>query len=144
MPDAVRSGPFTLDDLDRIAGDLLKAAGDCKVWAFAGELGSGKTTVIKAVCTRLGVRSPMTSPTFSIVNQYDSVGGRPVYHFDMYRLKNETEALDIGVEEYLDSGDYCLIEWPDRITSLLPPQYLDVHLTIDLPHTRKIEAVLHD
>ena len=144
MPDAVESSPFHLDDLGRIAGYLLDKAGKCRVWLFSGELGAGKTTLIKAVCAALGVRSHMASPTFSIVNEYHTGDGEPVYHFDFYRLKNENEALDVGVDEYLDSGKYCFIEWPDRIPSLIPNPHFKVHMVIVEKEKRRLEAQLHD
>jgi tRNA threonylcarbamoyladenosine biosynthesis protein TsaE len=144
MPDSVKSEPFHLDDLGRIAKDLLTEAGDCKVWLFSGELGAGKTTLIKAVCIALDVRSHMTSPTFSIVNEYHTGSGEQVYHFDFYRLKDENEALDVGVDEYLDSGKYCFVEWPDRITSLVPSRHFEIQIVIVEKEKRRIEAQLHD
>lgn len=144
MPEAVGSGPFHLDDLGRIARSLLSEAGNCKVWLFSGELGAGKTTLIKAVCEVLGVRSHMTSPTFSIVNEYQAGNGEQVYHFDFYRLKHENEALDVGVDEYLDSGRYCFIEWPDRIPSLIPSRHFKIHMVIVEKETRRLEVHLHD
>ncbi len=86
----------------------------------------------------LGVHSVMTSPTFSIVNEYEGTSGEVFYHFDFYRLKNEEEAYDIGVEEYLDSGRLCLIEWPERIPSLLPDERFEIHLEIESPTVRRI------
>src|SRR5262245_4056476 len=118
MPDAVLSEPYRLSELPRVAQRLLTTAGDCRVWLLTGELGAGKTTLIKGVCNALDVRSAMTSPTFSLINEYHTGRGDTVYHFDFYRLKDENEALDIGVDEYLDSGQYCFIEWGDRIPSL--------------------------
>jgi tRNA threonylcarbamoyladenosine biosynthesis protein TsaE len=125
---------FTREELDDVAKRLLREAGDNKVWLFHGEMGSGKTTLIKAICKVLGVHSTMTSPTFSIVNEYDET----VYHFDFYRLKNEEEAYDIGVEEYLDSGRFCFIEWPERIPSLLPSTRFEINLEIESPTHRRI------
>ncbi len=119
---------FTLDDLENVVKDLFEAAGDRTVWLFNGEMGAGKTTLIKAICKSLGVHSVMTSPTFSIVNEYE--GKDVIYHFDCYRLKNEEEAYDIGVEEYLDSGRLCLVEWPDKIASLLPRERFEISLEI--------------
>lgn len=131
MPDT-----FTLDEIEKVVKDLIKAAGDRKVWLFHGEMGAGKTTLIKAICRELGVRSVMTSPTFSIVNEYD--GNGVIYHFDCYRLRNEEEAYDIGLEEYLDSGRLCLIEWPERIASLLPEAHFNIKIEIASPTQRRI------
>lgn len=144
MPDVVVSRPFQLNELEEVAKELLHMAGNSRVWLFNGEMGAGKTTLIKAVCSALDVRSGMTSPTFSIINEYHTATGEPVYHFDFYRLKNENEALDIGVEEYLDSGRYCFIEWPDRVPSLIPARHLAIELRIVLQETRYIEAHLND
>jgi tRNA threonylcarbamoyladenosine biosynthesis protein TsaE len=129
---------FALDDLDRVAEDLLAAGKSLPVWLFYGEMGAGKTTLIKAICRKLGVQSAMTSPTFSIVNEYESDSGDIVYHFDFYRLKKEEEAYDIGVEEYLDSGRLCLIEWPERIAGLLPDERFELHIEIESPTIRRI------
>jgi tRNA threonylcarbamoyladenosine biosynthesis protein TsaE len=129
MPDT-----FSLDDLEIVVKDLTAAAGDRKVWLFHGEMGAGKTTLIKAICRSLGIESTMNSPTFAIVNEYDNA----VYHFDFYRLKSEEEAYDIGVEEYLDSGRFCFIEWPGKIPSLLPDRRFEITLKIESPSHRSI------
>jgi tRNA threonylcarbamoyladenosine biosynthesis protein TsaE len=112
----VKSG---LIDLKLVAQKLLDAAGDKRVLLFNGSMGSGKTTLIKEVCNCLGVIDHVSSPTFGIVNEYKSKSGT-VYHFDAYRIENEDEAYDFGIEEYLDSGNWCLIEWPDKIKNVLP------------------------
>lgn len=130
---------YELDELDSVAEKLLAAANERTVWLFRGEMGAGKTTLIKAICRALGVHSVMTSPTFSIVNEYEGGNGEVFYHFDFYRLKNEEEAYDIGVEEYLDSGRLCLIEWPDKISSLLPQQRFEIDLAIETVTQRRIE-----
>ena len=129
---------FPLEELDTVAKKLLVSAGNSSVWLFHGEMGAGKTTLIKAVCKMLGVHSVMTSPTFSIVNEYEGANAEVFYHFDFYRLKNEEEAYDIGVEEYLDSGRLCLIEWAERIPSLLPASRFEIHLEIESPTLRRI------
>ena len=92
-------------------------------------MGAGKTTLIKAGCRELGVLNTVQSPTFSIVNEYLTDVGETIYHFDCYRLKNGTEAYDIGVEEYLDSVNLCLIEWPDKIAELLPDKFIKISIT---------------
>lgn len=118
----------TLNDLEELAVKLIREAAANRVIIFNGEMGSGKTTFIKAIGHALGVKEGMSSPTFSIVNEYDNEAGEKIYHFDFYRLKNELEAYDIGAEEYLDSGSYCLIEWPEKIPSLLPQKYVEVSI----------------
>lgn len=104
---------------------------------FYGEMGAGKTTFIKAFCAALGVEDTVSSPTFSIVNEYHYPDG-VIYHFDCYRLKNQTEALDLGVEEYLYSGEYCLIEWPEKIPDLLPENYLQINIEVQPDQQRKL------
>lgn len=135
---------FNLDAVSEVAKKLLGAAGECRVWLWQGEMGAGKTTMIKAVCQQLGVKGTMASPTFSIVNEYTTDRREAIYHFDFYRLKNENEALDIGVEEYLDSGAYCFLEWPDRISSLLPDRYFSIQLAHQSANSRTIEYHTHE
>jgi tRNA threonylcarbamoyladenosine biosynthesis protein TsaE len=109
-----------VEQLPDIAGQLLSEAGQNRVFAFFGEMGAGKTTFIKEICRKLGVEEIVTSPTFTIVNEYRSGSGEPVFHFDFYRIKSESEAFDLGYENYLYSGNYCFVEWPEKIASLLP------------------------
>jgi tRNA threonylcarbamoyladenosine biosynthesis protein TsaE len=109
-----------LEMLPGIAGELLAQSGDARVFALYGEMGSGKTTLVKALCQQLGVEEIVASPTFTIVNEYQSASGSPVYHFDFYRIKSESEAFDLGYENYLYSGNYCFVEWPEKIATLLP------------------------
>jgi len=108
-----------LTDLPPIASALLEST-DSRILALQGRMGSGKTTLIKELCKVLGSEDEVHSPTFSLVNEYRSGEGEPIYHFDLYRLEDPSEALDIGCMEYFDSGYYCLIEWPDQIRHLLP------------------------
>lgn len=131
-----------LDELDAVAHRLLAEGRERSVWLFAGEMGAGKTTLIKALCRVLGVVSMVQSPTFSIVNEYTTHEGHSVYHFDCYRLRNEAEALDIGIEEYFDSGNYCFIEWPERIVSLWPSTYYQVYLSADADGRRTVKTAL--
>ncbi|WP_167268751.1 tRNA (adenosine(37)-N6)-threonylcarbamoyltransferase complex ATPase subunit type 1 TsaE [Dyadobacter arcticus] len=127
-----------LDELEQVAADLLEIGGQVPVWLFEGHMGAGKTTLIKALCIKLGVKSNIQSPTFSLVNEYDA-GGKPIYHFDFYRIKDETEALDMGVEEYFDSGNYCFVEWPGKIEYLWPLTYLRLNLQADESGMRTLE-----
>ncbi len=103
-----------------IAGMLLDTVGSGRVFAFYGELGAGKTTLIQELCRILHVRQNVTSPTFNLLNEYITDEGSPVYHFDFYRIGSISEAFDLGYEDYFFSGNYCFIEWPGRIESLLP------------------------
>ena len=127
-----------LDELPQISTLLLQTGNDLPVWLFEGHMGAGKTTLIKALCKQLGVKSTVQSPTFSLVNEYDAAG-KVVYHFDFYRIKDETEALDMGVEEYFDSGDFCFVEWPYKIENLWPLKYLMLNLQADESGTRILE-----
>jgi tRNA threonylcarbamoyladenosine biosynthesis protein TsaE len=113
---------------------LLEKYADMKIWTFEGNLGAGKTTFIKATLKALGYTDEVQSPTFSIVNEY----GDSVYHFDCYRLKSVYEAMDFGIEEYLDSGKYCFIEWPEIIEPLLPNEILKIKIEHTENNTRNI------
>ncbi len=116
----------SLDVLDEVAKDIVASLGERKIILFYGEMGSGKTTLIKEICRQLGVTDSMSSPTYSLINEYHIpllIGGggeSKIYHFDLYRVKTLDECLDIGMEEYLYSENYCLIEWPDMAASLYP------------------------
>jgi len=117
----------SLDVLDEVAKDIVASLGERKIILFYGEMGSGKTTLIKEICRQLGVTDSMSSPTYALVNEYDCPKGK-IYHFDLYRVKNLEECLDIGMEEYLYSGNYCLIEWPDMAASLYPEDVVKVRI----------------
>lgn len=117
--------------LPAAASQLLQLCSNDRVFAFRGEMGAGKTTFIKAICRELGVADNMSSPTFSLVNEYRSQNGEPVYHFDFYRIKNESEAYDLGYEDYLYSGFYCFIEWPEKIPGLLPGESVQVEIRVE-------------
>jgi len=133
-----------LESLKEAARELIRKCGMFNVWSFYGDIGAGKTTLIKALCEELGVRGGMSSPTFSIVNEYALPGGKSVYHFDFYRLKNEREALDLGAEEYFDSRNYCFIEWPERAPSIIPDKHVEVKIIpTDATH-RIIEFATHE
>ena len=126
-----------LEELDAVADKLIEI-GYPGVWCFHGEMGAGKTTLIKRICQKLGVTSGITSPTFSIVNEYRDYQNKKIYHFDFYRIKKETEAYDIGAEEYLESGQYCFIEWPTLIPSLIPERHIDIWMNITRMDTRTV------
>ncbi|RZL06941.1 MAG: tRNA (adenosine(37)-N6)-threonylcarbamoyltransferase complex ATPase subunit type 1 TsaE [Hymenobacter sp.] len=113
-------------------------ASGCAVVAFEGEMGAGKTTLIRALCAALGVEDDVSSPTFALVNEYRDGQGQPVYHFDFYRIDSEEEATRMGVAEYFDSGYLCLVEWPGRVAGLLPPQRLLVEVTVTGPESRQL------
>ena len=127
-----------LDDLPRAARAFLDHRGDHTIVAFYGQMGAGKTTFITAVCDALGVRDVVNSPTFTIVNEYRDRDDEPVYHFDFYRISRLSEALDIGLYEYFDSGALCLIEWPEMIEELLPEDTLKVQIMVEDAQTRTL------
>jgi len=129
-----------LSQLDSVAEQLLQLGGSVPVWLFFGDMGAGKTTLIKRLCEQLGVQSPVQSPTFSIVNEYDAAEKGLIYHFDFYRIKTETEAYDLGADEYLDSGAYCFIEWPDKVESLWPETYFSINIQQETDGSRSIQA----
>lgn len=114
------------------------AESGCTIVAFEGEMGAGKTTLIRALCAVLGVEDDVSSPTFALVNEYRAGRGQPIYHFDFYRVDSEEEAVRLGAAEYFDSGYLCLVEWPRRVTSLLPPPRLLVELTVTGPQSRQL------
>ncbi len=118
----------TLEGLPEAAVTFLERIREHKVIAFYGEMGSGKTTFIKALCSQLGVEEEVTSPTFNLVNEYLDREGDSIYHFDFYRINSLREAYDIGLEEYLYSGSLLFIEWPEKIEPLLPPDSLSISI----------------
>ena len=134
---------YSLAQISEAVLELLNAGKGTNVWALHGAMGSGKTTITKALLNQLGSHELVASPTFSIVNEYQSKDNEPVYHFDFYRIKNEMEAYDIGTEEYFDSGHLCLIEWPEKIPSLLPTQHFEIRIEIIDEQTRIIRYRKH-
>lgn len=126
-----------LIDLESVAAKIIAVAGSKRLICFNGEMGAGKTTLIKAICKLLGSDDVVTSPTFGIVNEYAAEQG-VIYHFDAYRLNSEEEAYDFGIEEYLDSGDWCLIEWPEKIENLLPSKSEILSVTIFVKENRRL------
>ena len=128
-----------LEDLDRAAGEFLKAIGNNSLIAFYAPMGAGKTTFTTAVCKALGVQEDaISSPTFAIVNEYRGGKGQPIYHFDFYRIERPEEALVIGLYDYLDSGDLCLMEWPENIEGLLPEETLKVNIQVNADGSRTL------
>lgn len=124
------------NELDEIAQQLLKKY-NLKIFLFYGEMGVGKTRFIKSLCKGLDVLDVVSSPTFSIVNQYLNKNNDFIYHFDFYRTNNKEEIFDIGYEEYIYSSSYCFIEWPEKIESLLPNNYIKIEMILD-GNNRKI------
>ena len=127
----------SLNQLPAIASEIISFATNSRIFLFYGDMGAGKTTLIKSLCECLGTAEPVTSPTFSIVNEYIGTKNK-IYHFDFYRLKNQTEALDMGYEEYFYSDAYCFIEWPEKIPDLLPGHYNRVTINVQADNARQV------
>lgn len=120
---------FTLENIHAVANELWHALQTYNVWAFDAAMGAGKTTFIHALCDVLEVSDTVSSPTFSIINQYQAKSGKTIYHLDLYRIRDEEEAIEAGVEDVLYSGELCLVEWPEKIPGLLPEDV--IHLSIE-------------
>ncbi len=118
---------------------ILEYTSGKKLLAFYGSMGAGKTTIIKAVCKILGAEDIVTSPTFTLVNEYRTTTGEVLYHIDFYRIKKKEEVLDLGIEEYFNSGSYCLMEWPELIGEILPPETVIIKITVDKKEHRVLE-----
>ncbi len=129
-----------LSSMDDAARELLETLPDKRIFAFYGEMGAGKTTLIKALCRILQVTDVTSSPSFGLIYEYRTTGSESIYHFDFYRIEHLEEAYDIGYEEYIDSGQYCFIEWPDKVASLLPPETVNVKLQIAGNNERTMEV----
>ncbi len=129
---------YNLNQVSNIAKEVISLV-EHKILLFYGDMGSGKTTLIKEIVKQLDVDDMVSSPTFSLVNEYHSRKGEIIYHFDFYRIDNEEEAYDMGIDEYLYSGKLCLIEWPEKVENLLPLESVVIHLTINNNNTRTIQ-----
>ena len=131
---------FSLNQIQEVAEQII-ASNPKKIILFNGEMGVGKTTLIKQLCKSLGVEGATSSPTFSLVNEYYTSNNQIIYHFDFYRLNKETEALDMGVDDYLYSGNWCFIEWSEKIASLIPEEHSTVTIELTEDGKRKLELV---
>ena len=129
---------YRLAEIESITARLLNEL-DSRILLFYGKMGSGKTTLIKEIAAQLGVKDLTNSPTFSLVNEYVTGKGEPMYHFDFYRIEREEEAYDMGFEEYLDSGSWCLIEWPEKVENLLPLDSAVIRIEINPDDSRTIQ-----
>ena len=128
----------SLREIEKAAANFLELVGSHRVIALYGSMGAGKTTFTKALCKVLGVEDGVNSPTFSIINEYLKADGSPVYHFDFYRIDKISEAFDIGFEEYVYSGELCIIEWPEKIEQILPDDTLKVQISVLDDESREI------
>ncbi len=127
----------SISDLPSAASAIINHSANNRIFLFYGDMGAGKTTLIKSLCACLGTTEAVTSPTFSIVNEYIGTNNK-IYHFDFYRLKDQSEALDMGYEEYFYSDAYCFIEWPEKIPDLLPEHYIKIQIAVPDDSIRQI------
>jgi tRNA threonylcarbamoyladenosine biosynthesis protein TsaE len=130
------------DQLPDAAKEFVRSTERHNIFAFYGSMGAGKTTLIKAICTRLGSIDTITSPSFTLINEYRTRTGDVLYHFDFFRIKTQVEVFDFGFEEYLVSGRKCFIEWPEKIESLLPKETVKVYITVEPDLSRIVEVRL--
>ena len=131
----------SLSDINHIAARFIQAHPADRIFAFYGAMGAGKTTFIKALCEEMQVMDYVTSPTFALINEYKTENNSAIFHFDFYRIKNVSEAYDFGYEDYFYSGDYCFIEWPELVESLLPPIAVKVNIKEIENGKRIIESI---
>ena len=128
---------YSIEEIGRTAKIILSLNPSSKIFIFNGEMGSGKTTLIKAIIKELGYEGTVSSPTFSIINEY--LNGDKIYHFDFYRIKNKNELLDIGIDEYISSNNRCFVEWPNLITDMLPDKHIELNIDIVSSDNRKLK-----
>jgi tRNA threonylcarbamoyladenosine biosynthesis protein TsaE len=131
---------FSIDEIQEVAHKISIEKPN-KIILFNGPMGVGKTTLIKALSKELGVQDATSSPTFSLVNEYQTINNQFVYHFDVYRLKSEIEALDMGIDDYLYSGHWCLIEWAEKIANLIPKEHTVIELTQTIDGKRQLRLI---
>lgn len=133
---------FTFDDINTIAEKFVSHSFGYKIFTFTGDLGAGKTTFIESVCKAIGVSEPVTSPTYSLIHQYETNDKQIIYHMDFYRLNSLEEAVDAGAEECIFSGEICMIEWPSKIKKLLPNEIVESEIFILDESRRKLVVKL--
>ncbi|MCQ2194098.1 MAG: tRNA (adenosine(37)-N6)-threonylcarbamoyltransferase complex ATPase subunit type 1 TsaE [Paludibacteraceae bacterium] len=129
----------SLDDISTAAKQFVNMIGKDKVFVFYGHMGAGKTTFIRAICEELGVTDVINSPTFAIVNEYNTTSGKQIFHFDFYRINKIEEAYDFGYEDYFYSGELCFVEWPEKVEQLIPEDAVEVHIAEQEDGSRKVQ-----
>lgn len=125
-------------NLPEAAEKFLKQYGENRIFAFYGSMGAGKTTIIKAICKALGAVDIVSSPTFTLVNEYRTLSGETLYHIDFYRIRKQEEVFDFGIEEYLTGESYCFMEWPELVEELLPADTINVRISVDEKEQRTL------
>ena len=130
---------FSIEELPAVAKEWWASTGDARVFALHGPMGAGKTTLVSALCRSLGIQDPVTSPTFSLVNEYRLPDGKAFYHIDLYRIRDEDEAEQAGIAECLYAGDYCVVEWPEKAPGIFPPGTLHAWIEPTGPGTRRLK-----
>jgi tRNA threonylcarbamoyladenosine biosynthesis protein TsaE len=130
---------YELEDIEKAVQVVKETAAEEKVWVFQGDMGAGKTTLIKALSKSFAVTDQVSSPTFGIVNHYENLDGEVFYHFDFYRMEDPTEALDIGIEEYFYSGNFCWLEWAEKIATFLPEKFFLIRISNDSESKRSLK-----
>ena len=133
---------FKFDEIDKVAKEFLKYTLGYKIFTFAGDLGTGKTTFIDAVCKEIGVAEAVASPTYSVIQEYEASDKKIIYHMDFYRLNSLEEAIDAGVEECIFSGEFCMVEWPSKIANMLPDDTVKSEIFILNENQRKLVVEL--
>lgn len=133
-----------LDEIEEVAKKIIEHCNRFNIWLFEGQMGAGKTTLIKSICKQMGVTDNVSSPTFSLLNVYQTGTGDEVYHFDFYRIKDQIEAIDIGSDEYFYSGNHCFIEWPEKIPSLIPDRFIKISINLGKENEREISIAEHE
>ena len=129
----------SLDQLPSVARQIIAYGKNEPIWLFNGIMGAGKTTLIKEIARQMKVEDLVSSPSFSIINEYLDKDDKPYYHFDFYRVEDPVEALDLGVEEYFYSGNYCWIEWAEKISSYIPDKFVQIDIDVDVEGLREIK-----
>lgn len=131
---------FNISEIDSIALSIWEEGKNYKTWAFFAPMGAGKTTLIHTICEMLQVKGAVSSPTFALINEYSSPVAGTIYHMDWYRLKDEQEAINAGMEDAILSNNYCFVEWPEKAESLLPDDVFRIHIELVDENTRKIST----
>lgn len=135
---------FDLEKIESAAQDFLQKYNGRKVFAFSGDLGAGKTTFINALCKDLGVTGTVTSPTYSIIQEYSTENNAVIYHIDLYRIKSEREAMDAGIEDCLNSDEICMVEWPERVPEIFPSDTIYTNIEVVSATKRNLKTVTAD